>query len=57
MQKRVNLGWEFRRKTRKQKTITVKKKERKHVLDQENKIREKTITNKKNKGRKWKTKI
>ena len=33
------------------------KKERKHSLDQESKIQEKTITIKKKEGRKWKTQI
>ena len=45
----------FRPRKNEKKAITVKKKGRKHALDQESKIQDKTITTKKKEGRKWKT--
>ena len=49
----------WKKATKRKKTITVQKKERKHALDQESKIQEKNDNDqeRKKEGRKWKTQI
>ena len=68
MHARCQLRWEFikeNKKVRKQENTLstkksyqeIKKKRKKHALDEESNIQEKTITIKKDKGNKWKTQI